>query len=53
MKIVFIIAGISILVVLTFVIYCCVKVGAESDKDYLRLINRGKPEDSGGNANKV
>lgn len=46
MKTAFIIVGISILVAFAFVIYCCVKVGAESDKNYVRFINREKPEDS-------
>ena len=45
MKTVLIVAGIIVFLVYGFVLYCCIKVGKESDEQYNRLREGKEQED--------
>lgn len=47
MKTVLIAASVAVFLVYGFVMYCCIKVGAESEKDYERL-TKGEGKENGG-----
>jgi len=47
MKTVLIAASVAVFLVYGFVMYCCIKVGAESEKDYDRL-TKGEGKENGG-----
>ena len=47
MKTVLIAASVAVLLVYGFVMYCCIKVGAESEKDYDGL-TKGEGKENGG-----
>ena len=46
-KTVLIVAAAAVFLVYGFVMYCCIKVGAESEKDYDRL-TKGEGKENGG-----
>lgn len=46
MKTVLIIIGVTIILVYGFVLYCCVKVGAEAERDFHKIIFEREDSDN-------